>query len=374
MRYRRTIGAAGVALLCAGCGGADAPEAAVRAARDLGPLAFEPVIRGRDGGYSARWGDRSVWVFGDTTLETPGEDRSIWRSSTFCATFDLDASDGLSPLTEPLDAAGAPGELLPFTEEELAFNLAHFGPLAEQECTEDCGARYALWPGPIVADDATGRALVLYSKLMARPGAFNFELLGSSVAVWERLDAPLARPEVRPGAADPTLLFGAAEPALTAAALVHEGMLYAYACACAGLTCPCLVARAPAAEATERGAWRFYSDGDWVDGHDEAEPVMAGAPMMSVHWNERAGRYIALYSEPVSSHISLRTAPAPEGPWSDSVVVFTAEAPPNPEAWPYAGLGHAELAREGGRFEYMTYFRETGFLEGEIRLVELELE
>ncbi|WP_437689730.1 hypothetical protein [Sorangium sp. So ce176] len=108
MRYRRTMRAAGVALPCAGCG-ADAPEAAVRAARDLGPLAFDPVIRGRDGGYSARWGDSSVWVFGDTTLETPGEDGSSWRSSTFCATDELDASDGLSSLTEPLDAAGAPG-------------------------------------------------------------------------------------------------------------------------------------------------------------------------------------------------------------------------------------------------------------------------
>ncbi|MGK3997721.1 DUF4185 domain-containing protein [Sorangium sp. So ce1024] len=373
MGHRRTMRAAGAALVCAGCG-ADAPEAAVRAARDLGPLAFEPVIRGRDGGYSARWGDRSVWVFGDTTLQAPGEDGSTWRSSTFCATDDLDASDGLSRLAEPLDAAGAPGELLPFTEEERAFNLAHFGPQAEGTCTEDCGARYALWPGPVVVDVSTGRALVFYTKLMARPGAFNFEVLGSSIAVWERLDAPPARPELRPGAADPTLLFDADEPAPTTAALVHEGVLYAYGCACAGFTCPCLVARAPVAEATERGAWRFFSGGGWVEGHDQAEPVTAGAPMMSVHWNERAGRYIALYSEPVSSHIALRTAPAPEGPWSDSEVVFTAMAPSTPEAWPYAGLGHGELARDGGRLEYVTYFRETGFLQGELRLVELELE
>ncbi|WP_437897268.1 DUF4185 domain-containing protein [Sorangium sp. So ce124] len=375
MRYRRTIGAAGFALLCAGCG-EEAPEAAVRAVRDLGALEFAPAIRGRDGGYSARWGDRSVWVFGDTTLEMPGEDGAIWRSSTFCATDDLDASDGLSSLTEPLDADGAPREFLPFTEEELAFNLEHSDPRAEETCEEDCGARYALWPGPIVVDEATGRALVFYSKVTGRlgAGAFEVDMLGSSIAVWESLDAPPARPEVRPGAADPTLLFGADEPLLTSAALVREGMLYAYACACSGLTCPCIVARAPLAEATERDAWRFFSDERWVKGHDEAEPVMAGAPMMSVHWNEHVGRYIALYSEPVSSEISIRTAPAPEGPWSDSAVVLTAEVPPTPDAWPYAALVHAELAREGERVEYVTYFRETGFLEGEIRLVELELE
>ncbi|WP_044987303.1 DUF4185 domain-containing protein [Sorangium cellulosum] len=373
MRYRRATGAAGVALLCGGCG-ADAPEVRVRAVRDLGALTFEPSIRGRDGGYSARWGDRSVWVFGDTTLEAPGADGSLWRSSTFCSTDDLDASDGLSSLTEPLDAAGAPGEFLPFTGEELEFNAAHFGPQAEGTCKEDCGARYALWPGPIVVDEATGRALVFYSKLMGRAGGFNVDALGSSIAVWEGLDAPIVRPAVRPGAAEPTLIFGADEPSFTAAALVREGLLYAYACACSGLTCPCLIARVPLAQATERGAWRFFSDGSWVEGHGEAKPVMVGAPMMSVHWNEHAGRYVAIYSEPVSSEISVRTAPAPEGPWSDSEVAFTAEAPSTPEAWPYAGLGHAELAQEGGRVEYVTYFRETGFLEGELRLVELDLE
>jgi hypothetical protein len=367
------MGAAGIALLGAGCG-ADPPEAAVRAVRDLGALEFAPSIRGRDGGYSARWGERSVWVFGDTMLEISGEDLSGWRSSTFCATDDLDASDGLSSLTEPLDAAGKPGEFLPFTEEELAFNLAHFGPPTEQPCREDCGVRYALWPGPIVVDEATGRALVFYNKVTAQPETFSLVVLGSSIAVWDSLDAPPVRPEVRPDAADPTLLFGADEPSLTSAALVREGMLYAYACACSGRTCPCVIARAALADATERGAWRFFSDGRWVERYDEAESIMAGAPMMSVHWNAHAGRYIALYSEPVSSEISLRTAPAPEGPWSDSAVVFTAKAPPTPEAWPYAGLAHAELAREGGRVEYVTYFRETGFVEGEIRLVELELE
>ncbi|WP_437590179.1 DUF4185 domain-containing protein [Sorangium sp. So ce1000] len=372
MRYRRTMGAAAVALVCAGCG-ADPPEAAVRAVRDLGALEFAPAIRGRDGGYSARWGDRSVWVFGDTTLEISKEDRPGWRSSTFCVTDDLDASDGLSSLTEPLDATGAPGEFLPFTEEELASNLAPFNPLPDVTCEEDCGVHYALWPGPIVADEKAGRALIFYSKLQARPG-FILDVLGSSIAVWESLDAPPVRPELRPDAADPTLLFDADEPQLTSAALVRDGMLYAYACACSGLTCPCLVARAALADATERGAWRFFSDGRWVEGYRQAEPVMAGAPMMSVHWNEHVGRYIALYSEPMSSEVSLRTAPAPEGPWSDSAVAFTAEAPPNPEAWPYAGLAHAELAREGGRVEYATYFRETGILEGEIRLVELELE
>ncbi|WP_438017656.1 hypothetical protein WMF18_00535 [Sorangium sp. So ce315] len=72
MRHRRTTRASGVALLCAGCG-ADAPEAGVCAARDLGPLAFAPEIRGRDGGCSARRGGRSVWGPGDTTLQTPGE-------------------------------------------------------------------------------------------------------------------------------------------------------------------------------------------------------------------------------------------------------------------------------------------------------------
>jgi hypothetical protein len=68
----------------------------------------------------------------------------------------------------------------------------------------------------------------------------------------------------------------------------------------------------------------------------------------------------------------MRTAEAPEGPWSAGRELFQAE--PADEGFVYCGLGHAELQREDGRYEYVSYYRGTGDWTGEIRLVEVEVE
>ncbi len=224
-----------VALLvfvCLGNVEARAQEVEVEAIRELGPLPFLEVIRGRDGGFSARFRDRSVWVFGDTPTNWPGEDGSSWRSSTWSWTEDFDARDGIAPFHEPVDALGVPGEFLPLTDEEAAFN--------EQRRGE---SRWALWPGPVVWDSVSGRALVFYLKVFSRPtGPWDFYGVGTSLAVWPSPDARPVRPEVRPDAGDPTLLFPAGEPALGAGAVVVGDQLYAYACDCKNLRCPCILA------------------------------------------------------------------------------------------------------------------------------------
>jgi hypothetical protein len=357
------------ALCAAACSGDGAPPAAkVVATRELGPLAFAPVIRGRDGGYSAGWAGRSVWDFGDTVLMTPASDGETWRSSTFCATTDLDASDGLSALTDPLDAAGGPGEFLPFTPEEQAFNDAHFSNASKATCTDDCGARWALWPGPILPNPAGPDALVFYGKITARPGAFNFSVVGTSVATWASPDARPVRPTVRPGADEPTLLFGADEPNFASAALVVGSDVYAYACPDS-----CLLARVPYARATDRAAWTFLAkDGSWSADWRDAERLFDGSTMMTVAWNDALASYLAVYSEPLSSDLKYRTAPAPEGPWSDARLLLHA-MPPTDDGWVYSGLAHAELARDGGLTQYVSYFRARGFLAGELRLVEVAL-
>jgi hypothetical protein len=98
---------------------------------------------------------------------------------------------------------------------------------------------------------------------------------------------------------------------------------------------------------------------------------MDTAPALSVHWNEYLGKYLAVYSNQLVSKISIRTAERPEGPWSDSQVVVECVAPTNGKIWSYSGLAHPEFARDNGRVEYLTYYRETGSFTGEMRLVEV---
>ncbi|MHC4780038.1 MAG: DUF4185 domain-containing protein, partial [Planctomycetota bacterium] len=245
-----------VVLMClAGCAasprrdrGAPAPPA-VDKVRDLGPLDFLKVVRARDGGYSTRLRNGSVWVFGDSILQSPGQDGSRWRSSTWCRTEDLDASDGLAGLTEPLDARGAPREFLPFTSEEQAYNDLHF----KQSVPETKRTRWALWPGPVVVDPEGGKTLVFFGKIFGRSGGmFDFDVKGHSIATWDGPGSRPVRHEVRRGSEDPTLLFPAGDVVLGQGALLKDGWLYAYGCQTKNLTWPCIVARARFADALDR--------------------------------------------------------------------------------------------------------------------------
>jgi hypothetical protein len=48
------------------------PGFSIVSATDLGVLETTPSIRGRDGGYSATFSGRSVWLYGDTILASVG--------------------------------------------------------------------------------------------------------------------------------------------------------------------------------------------------------------------------------------------------------------------------------------------------------------
>lgn len=181
------------------------------------------------------------------------------------------------------------------------------------------------------------------------------------------------RPRLRPDRADPTLLFPEPEPRIGSGALLVGRDLYAFACECAEYKCPCVLGRAPLSRALSREAWSFHAaDGQWRKDYREAVAVMDAAPVVSVHWNRHLGQYLAVYSTPVPGRaLSIRTAPRPEGPWSEAREFFECLPPARSEAWNYAGIVHPEFSWEEGRVDYLTYYRPTGFFKGEFRHVEL---
>lgn len=364
---KRIVCVAAVAL--AACGEPEAPTVVVRAT-DLGAMEQSGAIQARDGGYSAvLWGE-SVWIYGDSILSLDGEDGSSWRNNTWSHTADLNAADGITGFVETTDAAGAPRELFPQTDTERAFNQAHSGP----DCADPCGARWALWPGPMVWDAAGDRALIVYSKIYGEPGAWNFHGVGTGIAVWRGLDRPVERPVVRPGTAHPTLLWGENELNLASAAVVRDGMLYLFGCAGANKTCK--LGRAPVDQVHARSAWRYYAGDDrWSELATDAVGLFSAMDMTTVHYNPYLGAWVAFYSPPFENRIMMRTAPALTGPWSAPMHATDTVAPTDaPDNFAYSGLGHAEYMRDGGRFEYVSYYRGTRPWYGEIRVVELELE
>ena len=350
-----------IALLAGGCAQADIEVLRVD---DLGALPTSASIKGRDGGYSARVGDRSVWFYGDTVLSLEGEDGSSWRDNTWSWTTDLDLTDGVDGFTEPVDALGAPREFFPETPEEAAYNDAHRG----DPCLDPCGGREILWPmAPVALAD--GGALVFYVKIHGEPGAWNFFSRGIGVAAWTGGDSAPTRPE--PGVIDgePTLLFAPDEPAFgDAATLGPDGLLYAWGRDDDVLAKVQLLGRVAPADVQDRAAWRFWDGQAWSADIRAARGTFVGAAQESVFFDADLGLWLAMYEEEPGGPVVVRTAPAPQGPWSAPGHV--ADTLGSADGWPYSGIAHPEFDGEGILF---TYYRSTGDWTGEIHALRVVL-
>ena len=197
-------------------------------------------IVGRDAGYSARFQGKSAWIYGDTFTGPAPRDGMI-LTNTWSWTADTDASDGIGPFAQSVDADGVPVQVVPYDAQgyEYAFNAFH-------KCTQDdhagtclacgakdsqCGSRVALWPGPVVAySDASGveRALILYEKLIIPFDGKQPRRVGTSVARWDDPTQPALRAAGE--------LFPATDPGLTAGAVSAvdpaDGKRYLYAYGC----------------------------------------------------------------------------------------------------------------------------------------------
>lgn len=331
---------------------------------DLGPLEDPEGIKSRDGGYSAGVDGRSVWVYGDSVLSLEGEDGSSWRHNTWSWTDDFDASDGMTGFEQRVDEAGAPVLLFEPTDAESGFFERHNG----DACVEPCGARQVVWPGPVVADPSRGGALVFFTKIHGEPGPFNFHAVGSGVSHWPDVIAPIVRDTVRADDDHPTTLFDEDEPMFASAALVDGDQIYVYACDGAGKKCR--LARVDLADVFDRQAWRFWDGEAWAAELSSAKPVFFSMDITSVHFDEGLDRYVAVWSEPLSTRVSMRVAPAPQGPWSKAVTLFEAEAAPDGTV-PYSAVDHGELDADGRLA--ITYHRGLGDWEGELRQVLVEV-
>jgi len=336
----------------------------VDAVRELGPLPSWALISTRELCYSGIFRGRSVWLFGHTGVAAGDPGKLPQRrgpGNTWCWSVDRDASDGIT-LQQPVDQRGVPRTLIPYTPAEVARLAA------------DSTLEIGLDPGPMIEDPARRRALVVYTKNVGRKFKWGSDRVGSSIAVWTDPDSAPVRPVLRPGTAEPTVLFQADELLPSTGAVVRGDTLYLYATKPIFCSNSVMVARAPLARALEQDAWRFYGgQGRWGDDWRQAVEVMQGSQHLSVHWNPYLRKYIAITNLSLSDGIELRTADRPEGPWSGPQLIASGLAPPREGLNNWAAVAHPEFARDGGRIEYLTYRHPIGDFTHEIRLMEITL-
>ena len=326
----------------------------VASLRDLGPLAGPPSTTRRGRGFSGKLGDRWIWAFGPAVSALKPRSNIRWNSWSW--TRDRDARDGIV-FQHPTDHLGVPLELLTLAP-------------AERTYRDSVDSWLNLDPAAVIADPARGRALVLYTKVLG-----GLRQAGSSLAVWKAGAPAPRRLVVRPGTKEPTLLFQGDEPHFTAAAVVLRDTLYLYgARKLGGIRPEIVLGRAPLARALDREAWRFHAGhGRWSSEAREAAVVMNAGVQFSVHWNDYLRQFVVVNLVGLDERIEMRTADRLEGPWSPGEVIHMA-LPPAPEAgWICRPAVHPELSRDRGRVLYLTYERPMGFLDAEVRLVEVVL-
>jgi hypothetical protein len=363
--------------LMGGCsffpGGASGPRAglSVVQTQDLSAIGTNPKILGRDGGYSGVFAGNSVWLYGDTFLASPNAEGQTLISDSWAFTTDFNATDGITGFQEREDSVGAPTMILTLTAAEQAFNSAHQGNPCQQQ---PCGARWALWPGAMLADTARNRALIFYQLVSAQPGDFNFRAVGYSVASWENFTDLPQRPTINPQAEHPDLLFVEGDPGFGSAALVLGDTLYAYGCNTSNFAVACKLGRVALESVTQLSAWTFYAGNEnWSSRLGDALPVFTGNPILNVSWNDYLQQYVAVYNSPLSENVMMRTAPNPQGPWSREVMAFTALKPAPGQSHVHDAQAHPEYNVNGGQTMFVTYSHASGEFTSEIRLVSVLL-
>ena len=315
---------------------------------ELGTVSKPPSVTARDGGETTLVGGKILWTFGDTIFNPASVDGTNLRSNTAA----LANPASLLVVSEPVDANGAPYQALPFTAAEQAYN----------DSTNNPNDRIALWIGGLVPD-RNGSALCFYSKLFVK-GALSFPPIGIGTAHF----APGSTTGVR----DPKLLFTATEPRFVRA-LLYKDKIYLYGNLNNGdPTLPFGVARASSlAKAAKRSAYRFWNGSQWSADINTTAKIFDWIPgQVSVSYNAYLKSFIAVHSGVFSNKVFIRTASRPQGPWSQPQELFTG-LPPASGSTNYAGQEHPELAKSGGKTICVSYYRPTGFLHGELRLVEV---
>lgn len=97
------------------------------------------------------------------------------------------------------------------------------------------------------------------------------------------------------------------------------------------LTFHCRLARHLGASLGDGTGWEYYRDGptdEWTARLADAVPVVASGPERAVvAFHEPTGRWLHVFAVGFGSDLEIRSAPTPEGPWSDAVVLAACDLP-----------------------------------------------
>lgn len=197
----------------------------------------------------------------------------------------------------------------------------------------------------------TGRGLYYFMQQVAWTGGgvWGFRCIGTWLAFVENPDAPPAHWKITTKKLPFTTLADGEDAAWGAETLQNGGYIYIYGYAnfqnSPGQK-KLILARAPENEVGDFNALEYFSNGNWTKDYRSLAPVFSGAPPEgSVSWQPFLKKFVFVYTDGIWGTIVMRTADAPEGPWSLPIKLYQCpEMGISKNVFCYAAKAHPELS------------------------------
>ncbi|CAN5355839.1 hypothetical protein BH09MYX1_BH09MYX1_36840 [soil metagenome] len=287
----------------------------------------DPNWLGGDGAYSVTLGNgRVLWMFGDSFVSKDGSPSR--RKAAFVRNT-VGVQTGIDPSAASLQFFWRGGTTAPSSF------VAEASPN---------------WYWPMGGANAKGRIFLFYVAEKAVSGGLGFEAAGNRLVT---VDDPSGPPlgwvlTERTFSVPPSLRVTLLAP------FVDDDTMYVYAIRDPG-DHGVFVAKVTVTHAVNgdfSGALWWCGDRGWRDATDVGASPTVVFPSATTTDNPAElsvarrpdGTYIAVHSVGFgATKIALRTAPRPEGPWTEPCPFFTPPESNTSNPFVYAGKGHAEL-------------------------------
>ena len=282
---------------------------------------------------SIAYPDGALWIFPSATLAdgSAATGAAIWIASADAA------CTGPADLLRKPD--GGPAALLVLDDAETSANAARTD-----------GRALALVPKAGFRDSGLG--YLYYDRVLAGPGPYDVELLGTGICVLDSIAGTCARAVDDAGST--VLWLGDDFPVRSA--FVDAGMAYLLACRQpASLMQSCTLARVASGSAAIAAAYEYYDAFQgWSASRTQATQVLDDLANVSLSYNPFHGRNTVVLTNGFDGKVSLRLGNVLDGSFGSPIPLFTAVAPAQGNLLD-GGAEQTSLRGDGGRVIHVAY-------------------
>jgi hypothetical protein len=282
---------------------------------------------------SIAYPDGALWILQSATL---GNGSAAPGAAIWIASADAACAGPADLLRRP---NGGPAALLVLDDAETSANAARTD-----------GRALALVPKAGFSDG--GLAYLYYDHVLAGPGPYDIELLGTGMCVLDTIVGTCARAVDDSGS---TVLWLGDELPIRSA-FVDAGMAYLLACRQpASLMQSCVLARVAPSSAGTAAAYEYFDAFQgWGAGGTQGTQVIDDLANVSLSYNPFHGRYTVVLTNVFDGKVSLRLGSVLDGSFGNPIPLFNAVAPA-PDSLLDGGAEQTSLRGDDGRVIHVAY-------------------